>query len=157
MTEDEARAAVVAEVRKWKRTPYHHNQAVLGAGVDCARLIIEAFVGAGLVDRFSAGSYTHDWHLHRDDEKYLSVVESYLSRVDTVETPLNERPEWAARPGDVLVWRVGRTYSHGAIVTQWPYIVHASFPDRAVTEVSLIGTTMAERKMRTYTFWGNAA
>ena len=157
MTEDEARAAVVAEVRKWKRTPYHHNQAVMGAGVDCGRVIIEAFVGAGLIERPDVGRYTHDWHLHRSDEKYLSVVERYMSWVDGTEAPLRERTDHLARPGDVLVWKVGRTYSHGAIVTAWPYIVHSSLPDRSVVEVNIFGTVMAEKPMRTYSYWGGAA
>lgn len=124
--------------------------------MDCARIILEAFVGAGLVERFSLPRYSHDWHLHRDEERYLGEVERYLRWYDGVDTPLEDRPDYRAYPGDVLVWRVGRTYSHGAIVTEWPYVVHASFPDRMVTEVSIFGTTMAERKMRTYTYWGNA-
>lgn len=28
-------------------------------------------------------------------------------------------------PGDVAVFRYGRCYSHGAIVTRWPEIIHA--------------------------------
>ena len=29
------------------------------------------------------------------------------------------------RPGDFAIWLMGRSYSHGAIVAQWPVIIHA--------------------------------
>jgi hypothetical protein len=29
------------------------------------------------------------------------------------------------KPGDVAVFRYGRTYSHGAIVIAWPRLIHA--------------------------------
>jgi cell wall-associated NlpC family hydrolase len=28
-------------------------------------------------------------------------------------------------PGDIALFRFGRTYSHGAIVTEWPRLIHA--------------------------------
>ena len=150
------RLSVVAQSRKWLRTPYHHNAAAMGEGVDCARLILESFVDAGIgVERFDVGQYTHDWHLHRGEEKYLEVVETYLSRVDDVELPLSERGDFSCAPADVLVWRVGRTFSHGAIVTEWPKVIHAYFPSRMVEEVSVVNTPMAFRPMRVYTYWGN--
>lgn len=155
MTELDQRLAVVREARRWTGTPYHHHAAVLGAGVDCAQIILEAFVGAGIVERFTVDQYNHDWHLHRSEERYLEVVESYCHRVDDSELPLEERPDFTAQPGDVLVFRVGRTYSHGAIVTKWPRIIHSYFPSRMVEEVDLQGTPMAFKPMRVYSYWGD--
>lgn len=157
MTEEQERAALVAETRRWLATPYHHHAHVLGAGVDCAYLLVEAHVGAGLADRFEVEEYTHDWHLHRNEERYLSKVEAYLKRVDDCELPLEKRPALQCLPGDVLVWRHGRTYSHGAIVSEWPKVIHASHPDGAVVEVDIRGTIMAEKPMRVYSFWGNTS
>jgi len=154
------RATVVSAVRGWVSTPYHHAARVKGAGVDCGQLILAAFEEAGAIPHVDAGYYTCDWHLHRSEERYLGFVEAYLSRADEVygERSLADRvredPLYAIAPGDVLVWRVGRCYSHGGIVTDWPRFVHAYLPSGIVEEVSLLGTPMAERPMRVYTFGG---
>lgn len=148
------RVRVVVEGRRWVGTPYHHHANVLGSGVDCAQLLSESFFGAGLVDRFDVGKYNHDWHLHRNEEKYLEVVETYCRRIDDTEASLRDRPDLWVAPADILVWRVGRTFSHGALVTEWPYIIHSYFPSNMVEEVSIIGTPMAKRPMRIYSFWG---
>lgn len=154
------RAAVIDAARSWVGTPYHHMARVKGAGCDCGQLIIASFVEAGAVPDFDTGYYTTDWHLHRSEERYLGFVEKHLQRADEVygERSLAERwledPSYAVAPGDVIVWRVGRTYSHGGLVTDWPNFVHAYLPSGIVEEVSLRGTPMAERPMRVYTFGG---
>lgn len=154
------RAAVVAACRTWVGTPYHHMARMKGAGCDCGQLIIASFVEAGAVPDFDPGYYTTDWHMHRSEERYLGFVEKHLERQDEVygERSLAERvledPLYTVAPGDVLVWRVGRTYSHGGLVTGWPNLAHAYLPSGIVEEVSLFGTPMAERPMRVYTFGG---
>ena len=127
MTEDEQRARVVAEVRKWLWTPYHNCADVLGAGVDCGLLIVRAFVDSGLVEPFDPRPYTQDWHLHRSDEKYLGFVGDHCAIV--------AKP----KPGDVAVFRYGRCYSHGAIITSVDPIsmVHAFQPAGFVIEEEL--------------------
>jgi len=65
----------------------------------------------------SAGSTpdtTPDWHMHRDAERYLDRLLRYAHELDRL--PL---------AGDVAVFRFGRTFSHGAIVTEWPVVIHA--------------------------------
>lgn len=154
------REQVVIAAQSWVGTPYHHMARVKGAGCDCGQLIIAAFVEAGAVPDFDTGHYTMDWHLHRSEERYLGFVETYLSRHDEVygERSLADRvledPSYTIAPGDVIVWRVGRTFSHGGLVTGWPNFVHAYLPSGIVEEVSLLGTPMAERPMRVYTFRG---
>lgn len=154
MTEEEERQSVVVEGRSWVRTPYHNYANVKGAGVDCAHFLVEAFVGAGLVERFPVEKYSHDWHRHHNEEKYLAKIEEYLGLIDGSGVSLIERPEFHALPGDVLVWQIGRTFSHGAIVTKWPYIVHASFPARIVLEESVLGSYVERRPVRVYSYWG---
>lgn len=149
----EERLRVVAAVRTWLGTPYHHGASVRGAGVDCAMLLVEAFVEAGLIDRPDVPRYTHDWHLHRGEEKYLTVVERYTRELGQGEDPLIYRDAFSASPGDILVWRVGRTFSHGALVTEWPWVVHASYPARMVEEIELPGSPMAVRHMRHFSYW----
>ena len=105
MTEIEQRLAVVAEARKWVLTPYHFEGDVLGAGVDCGMLLVRVFVDLGLVPPFDPRPYPPDWMLHQDEEKYLGWVYQACA---PVETP---------QPGDIALFRFGRCYSHGGIVT----------------------------------------
>ena len=109
------RRAVVAEAESWLRTPWHHNARIKGVGVDCGNLLIGCFVNAGLMADFELEPYDHDFMLHRDEEKFLGIVQEHL---DEIEGP--------PQPGDVALWRYGRCFSHGAIVVRWPeWIIHA--------------------------------
>jgi NlpC/P60 family putative phage cell wall peptidase len=112
------RAAVVAEAEAWLGTPFHHEARVKGAGVDCAQLLAGVYHNAGLIPNLNISHYPHDWHMHRDAERYLATVFQYAVEVQGLEdrTPL---------PGDIVVFRFGRTFSHGAIVTAWPMVIHA--------------------------------
>lgn len=108
------RARVVAEAQSWLGTPYHHRGRVKGAGVDCGMLLIEVFAAARVIEGFDPGYYPPDWHYHRSDEKYLGWVEQYA------------RPQLhGAQPGDIALFKFGRCISHGAIVIEWPTIIHA--------------------------------
>jgi NlpC/P60 family putative phage cell wall peptidase len=126
MTEHEKseRAAVVAEARRWLGTPYHHGACVKGAGVDCAQLLIGVFSAVGLIATPKIESYPPDWHLHRSAERYLGIVLAHARELED-EMPL---------PGDVALWRFGRCYSHGAIVIEWPLIIHAYLARPCVLE-----------------------
>lgn len=124
MSETEERARVVAEARRWVRTPYHTNADVMGAGVDCGMLLVRVFVDTGLVEPFDPRPYPTDWHMHRSEERYLGFV---TGRSRQVEEP---------GLGDIVLFRFGRCYSHGGIVTGLGpvRIVHAHMPARMVLE-----------------------
>lgn len=107
------RASVVAIAHSWLRTPYIHMGRVKGAGCDCATLLAEVYHEAGLIPRIELAYYSPQWHLHRDAERYLDFIYDYASEI---EYPL---------PGDIVLFRFGRTFSHGAIVIDWPRIIHA--------------------------------
>lgn len=156
MTPAEAaeRQKLVDVSRSWVRTPYRNYIGKKGVGCDCAHLLVEAHAEAGLAERFAVERYNADWHHHRDEERYLSKVEEYLKRMDDVELPMIGRTGFTALPGDVLVWRIGRTFSHGAIVTRWPYVVHASLPAGIVLEESVEGSVLERKPVRTYSYWG---
>lgn len=153
-----SREAVVAAARSWVGTPYHHRARVKGAGVDCGQLLMEVFVEAGVVERYDPGFYTCDWHLHRGEERYLEVVEQFCDPIDADEETIDWRiianPSFRAEPGDIVVFRVGRTFSHGGIVTEWPRMVHAYMAAEVVEEVSLLNTPMSARPMKVYRIKG---
>lgn len=103
----EQRAAIVREALSWLKTPYHHHGRIKGVGVDCLMLLAEVFERVGFVAHVEPGHYPHDWHLHRDEERYAAGLASYVRRLPEGELP---------RPGDIGLWRFGRTFSHGGIV-----------------------------------------
>lgn len=138
---ERAREAVLAEAATWLKTPYHHQGNVKGAGVDCAWLLIEVYVASGLIDRFDPGDYPMDWMMHRDEERYLFWVEKLGRRV--------EQPE----PGDIAVWRFGRTFSHGAIVVEWPRIIHAYRRDGMVLYGDASKGELATRELKFYSLF----
>jgi cell wall-associated NlpC family hydrolase len=153
------RAAVVAEAKEWVGTPYHHMARVKQAGTDCGQLLLGIFEAVELIPHVDPGFYTHDWHMHNSQEIYLSFVEQLAARrADNLELTIQQRLEldnaYYVPAGDILVWRVGRTFSHGAVVTRWPNIIHAYFPAGKVEEVSVLNTPMATRPMRVYSYWG---
>jgi cell wall-associated NlpC family hydrolase len=109
------RAAIVAEAMTWLKTPYHHRARKKGAGVDCAMLLIGIFSGVGLIDEFEPDEYPRDWMMHRSEERFRNAV---IERADPIDgTDL--------QPGDVALYKVGRCFAHGAVVIEWPVVIHA--------------------------------
>ncbi len=108
------REAVVAEALTWIGTPFHHAARVKGAGVDCLMLLAEVYERAGVAPHVDPPFYVPDWHMHRDAERYLEGLLGYARAIDG--PPL---------PGDIALFKFGRVFSHGAIVTEWPRLIHA--------------------------------
>lgn len=134
------RQQVIAEARSWLGTPYHHYGAVKAVGVDCAMLLVQVYKAVGLVPAdLDPRPYPHDWHLHRGEEKFLAWLQQYGHQVAS------------PRPGDVAVWRFGRTYSHGAVVVgDGGEIVHSYLDARMVVLGSLRESALAHRPVQ---FW----
>lgn len=109
----EQRERVVAEALTWLRTPYHHRGRIKGVGVDCAMLLCEVYEAAGVTPHIDPGPYASDWHLHHSDEVFLGWLQKYGREVDE------------PRPGDVILWKYGRCFSHGAILCDNTYVAHS--------------------------------
>jgi len=109
-----SRRAVVEEARTWIGTPFHHAARVKGAGVDCLMLLAEVYERAGVASHVEPPFYVPDWHLHRDAERYREGLLQYAR-------PTDGPPQ----AGDIALFRFGRTFSHGAIVVDWPRLIHA--------------------------------
>ena len=137
----ERRAAVVAEAMTWLGTPFHHQGRVKGGGVDCAMILAEVYERCGLVAPVDAGYYPPDWHLHRDAERYLERLFALAREI--AGPPLGPEP----LPGDVAVFQFGRTFSHGAIVIDWPRLIHAYW-QRGVVWGDATLHPLAGRKVR---------
>jgi cell wall-associated NlpC family hydrolase len=134
------RQAVVQEAISWLRTPYHHQARIKGQGVDCAMFLGEVFHRAGLTppvevrslrsltpeQQASGGnagfsacisieSYSPQWHLHQREEVYRGLVEQFGREIGG----------GLLLPGDVVLYQFGHCLSHGAIILEWPRIIHA--------------------------------
>lgn len=128
----EQRVAVVAEAQTWQGTPFHHLARVKGAGVDCAQLLIGVYHACGLIPAIDTGYYPPDWHFHRNEERYLEMLQQFC---DPTEDP---------QPGDIAMFRFANCASHGAIVVAWPVVIHAYIRRKVGTadaahDVELIG------------------
>lgn len=150
MSEDEERAAVVAQARAWIGTPWVHMADMRGVGVDCGMLLIRCFKDSGVAPEIEdPRPYCEGWYLHRDDDRYLRFLTAYASIVAGPEegrTP---------KPGDIVAYRIGRTYGHAAIVTGWPWIVHAFRPEGMVTITSALQQcALNERPHKFLSRWG---
>lgn len=125
------RAAVVAEAKSWIGTPFHHQGRVKGrrGGVDCLMLLAEVYQRAGVVAApIEPPFYVPDWHLHQSAERYLEGLLAYAH-----ELSCDGRAPAPAQAGDIALFRFGRTFSHAAIVTAWPRLVHAYWQRGVVT------------------------
>lgn len=142
MNAADLRAAVCSEARRWIGTPWHHRARVRGAGVDCAQLLLAVYTEVGLLQpgQGDPGAYPMDWHLHRDDDRFLRGM---LACGRPVEVP---------QPGDAALFKFGRVASHAAIVLEPGVIVHAYAPDGAVV-ISDLSTSghLAERLVGYFT------
>lgn len=124
-SELEERAAVVAEALTWRGTRFHEGARVKGAGVDCGQLLLASYETCGIFEHVETGQWTRDWFLHEEGpERYLEL----LDRLG-LEAPLP--PKRVPLPGDAVIWRFGRKFSHGGIVVRWPFVVHV-FQGRSV-------------------------
>jgi len=144
------RAAVVAEASTWLRTPYCDSADIKHAGVDCGMFLVRAFVDTGLVEPFDPRPYSRTWFLHRNEEKYLEIIYRCGGR-EIAGPPL---------PGDVVVYKVGRLYAHGGIVSVWPKVIHAFQKAGMVVEsdVSLQGIFNDPKyPRRFFSYWARSA
>jgi hypothetical protein len=67
------------------RNPWHHMGRLKGIGVDCAMLLAEVYERAGVIGRVYVEPYPMQWHLHRDDERLMEIVNSMRTR--SAQTP----------------------------------------------------------------------
>lgn len=113
----------VAEAMTWLGTPYHHQGRIKGVGVDCGTLICEVYEKVGLIPHIIIPlDHPLDWHLHQSEEFYLKQVQKWCYEV--------EEPQ----PGDIALYHFGKCISHGAIVVEWPMIIHANLKCGAILQ-----------------------
>lgn len=140
----DARARVVAEARSFIGTPFHHAAQIKGVGCDCVNLLAAAYEAAGVTGHVEIAPYSPQIMLHRGEE----TVIPYLLRCG------REIPEAEARAGDVVLYKVGRSFSHAAIIVDWPTrIIHAHSKSGKVVEMAGNVADLDGRATRFFTPW----
>lgn len=117
LDQGEWRPKIVAEAKKWIGTPYQNCGTVRGprGGTDCAMLLVCVYADLGLIPKeFDPRPYSPQWHVHRNEEKYIDYISSFVKEI-----------EGPPGPGDVAMFKIGRVFAHGAIVVEWPLVIHA--------------------------------
>lgn len=152
------RQDVVTEARSWAGTRYHHmgrikirrdadGRVVDRGGADCCSFVASVYQAVGLIDPIELPFYPPDWHLHRTAERYLTGVMEHATEID---------PQ-AALPGDLLLFKFGRAFAHGAIVLGWPRIIHAHSRIGMVHIAEADQGELVGRERRAFTLWAEGA
>jgi cell wall-associated NlpC family hydrolase len=139
------RQEAVNVARTWIGTPYVKRQRCKGGGVDCGQLLagylpeIEAVTEAEVKEY---GPYGSDWFHHTRDEIYLKE----LMKFGTLIAETICRGGQKIEPGNLVLFRsVGsRVFNHGAIITAWPFGIHAN--REGVCETDLIACSLTGHK-----------
>lgn len=141
MTEAQERQLVCDITGTWRKTPWHHKARLKGEGVDCVQMLIAVYAAAGKFEEFDPGDYPIDCMLHAD-----VALQSWCERLGR----RTDNPQ----PGDTVLWKFGRCYSHAGIVIKWPTaVIHAFRPFGEVCETPADASRLAGRSTIFYTFW----
>lgn len=119
MIEAQVRSTIVNETKTWLDTPFHHRASIKGVGADCgAGLLYGVFVKeTGLAKDVEIPEYSPQWWANTNEELLINAI--LAAGFIEVQEHL---------PGDIVVSKVGRVFSHSGIVVEWPKVIHAN-PD----------------------------
>jgi hypothetical protein len=82
--------------------------------------------------------------LHRDEPLFESYVRRFAREIEP----------GAVQPADIVLYRVGRSFAHGAIVIDWPgRIIHAFKSFRCVAETHGFEADLAGRATKFFSLW----
>ncbi len=102
-------AIALATLAKWHGTPHRDRLAIVGIGIDCAKLINEVIVDAGIVQRIELGAYDTVDGLHNVSHRLARAVEKLL-HVERISIDL---PEFGA----IAIYRTGTRSGHCGFIT----------------------------------------
>ncbi len=139
------RAAVIAEARSWLGTPWRHQANIKGQAVDCAMSLIEWFHRPGVIEWFDPRPYPRSWFVHQDEERFLNTIVEHFH--------CGEIAPADARPGDLILYKIGRCYAHGTLVVGPQLVIHAFAKNGQVIYTETFDTELSSRKPRAFNPW----
>jgi NlpC/P60 family putative phage cell wall peptidase len=116
--------AIIDSARKWIGTPFVHQGRRLGAGVDCAGVVIGVAEDLGIAP---VG--------FRDPKGYASNPANRLIE-ELMDKWLVRVPKSEVQPGDILFFKYARLPQHMGILTDRGTFVHAYKVGPGVVEVT---------------------
>jgi hypothetical protein len=117
----EQRQKIVDQAKDWcKDTPYRGNTAIKNVGADCGMLLFGVMRDSGFIPADVEAELPHNYPMnlaqHKADDTYINTIRKFAREI----------PEAEVLPGDIVVYKIGKGWSHGAIIVSWPeHIVHA--------------------------------
>lgn len=122
------RERVIDEAMAWKGAAYHDRACVPYLVCDCATFPLMVYSRAGCLAWDGTLPYwsPQDWMHNPSERKYLDQIEKF-GGVEIAEPDL--------KPGDLVVYRVCHSFTHGAIAIEWPrFVLHP------IKELGVIGS-----------------
>jgi|SRR5271157_811882 len=127
--EAEMRSRIVGEVWKWRGTPYCDHAGLINCGCDCAFLLLRPAQALGLAPQdfvvppyssqqwLNAKCQTDRLKLRIEDRTFIDIVKRLTKR---------EIAESEAKAGDIVIYKVAASWTHGAWILNWPTkVLHA--------------------------------
>lgn len=149
-TEIEERIRLVAEAKTWLGTPFAHQGRVKGrrGGVDCGQIIACSLENAGLIPKTTLAPYLFQHHMHSSREDYVALLLTRMAEI----------PEADAKMADVVLYKCGRTFSHGGIlIDNWPGLIVHSMNGTGVEYADGAKSGFLKgRERRFFSFWRKA-
>jgi len=111
------RNALVEISKTWIGTPYHDHEDKKGIGCDCAGLPKGVSVEAGYVEDFKLPYWDPQQWLRKgyEDKQYLEMMLRFTDEIK----------EEDVKAADFVLYKVAWSYTHGAIVVDWPnFVIH---------------------------------
>lgn len=123
------RAEILAEARTWIGTPWVHQAACKGAGVDCLHYIaaVAQHFGSAEAARFFA---TPEWHSYGREPVPAMLFDGCDALMDRIAIA-------DALPADVFVLTSGKHPMHFGFLTERETLLHAWLVARKVCEHTL--------------------
>jgi len=138
------REKIIEVARSWIGTPFHDNCGVKGVGVDCAHFLARVFSESGMSEEIQIEYYSPQFFLHTKEEKFASYVLQYSREITESEVQM----------GDIVLYKFGHSFAHGAIIVDWPKsIIHAHKLDGCVIETAAFDADLHGRKTRFFSVW----
>lgn len=116
---------VLIEARKWLKTPWRHNQKLIGQGVDCVRFIEAVFRDALGLEFGDIDCYAR----MPEGDEILTFLQSTKC---LKQIPLDDK-----QPGDLLLFTLGKIPYHLGISNGFG-LIHAD-SHHGVTELTSMG------------------
>ena len=100
---------------------------------------------AGLTPHIETGYYAPQFMLHSREERLAEFVARYAREIG----------EFEAGAGDVVLFRVAHSFSHAAIIVEWPReIIHAHKLSGKVVAMAPFVADLEGRRVRFFSPWG---